>query len=139
MTRCQSWRRGAKPHPTLHQPGKCHKCWRPCRQKADEGNRCVSCTDALVHAPEAWVRLALVSEESPSPGVVDLLVGDGDVTVNYTAHWQRAHATTGIIRRPEFTPSLRENLVASATRETQSPEPEPFVPRYAEDDDQDDW
>lgn len=141
MARCQSWRRGVKPHPTLHQPGKCHKCWRPCRQKVDRSTkRCPSCTDALVHAPEAWVRIALISEESPEPRVIDALVGDGDMTVNYTARWQRAHAHAGIDVLDAPPPaSLRDNLVASARREVEETAPEPFVPRFTDDDDQDEW
>lgn len=146
MTRCQSWRRGTKPHSTLHHPGKCHKCWRPCRQRVDGScDRCSDCTEALVHAPEAWVRLTLISEESPEPGVIDALIGDGDMTVNYTARWQRAHqgssmgsaVATAQRAAPAPTMPLRESIVASVQRESEGVV-EPMAPRYA-DEDGDEW
>jgi len=53
----------------------------------------------LLSAQESWVRLALVSEANPSQDVVDALVGDGDLAVNYTARWQRGHIDRAIANR----------------------------------------
>jgi len=135
--RCQSWRRSAKPHDPLHRPGECHKCWRPCRQRLEDHGelRCAACIDELVHAPETWVRLGLISEPAPSKAVIDVLVGDGDFTVSYTARWQRAHqgATSDLPLVPAAT--LRDTLVASARREPELDES--MTPRH--DSDENDW
>lgn len=142
LGRCQSWRRSKNPHESLHRPGQCHRCWRPCRQRiahsSDRDVRCSTCVDELVHAPETWVRLALISEPSPSRGVIDALVGDGDITVNYTARWQRVHSgmAQGASSKDEVPasppPSLRDAVVESSRKATEIAVP--LVPRYSEEE-----
>lgn len=139
LGRCRSWRRSAKPHDPLHRPGECHRCWRPCRQRVENlGDvRCAACSDELAHAPETWVRLGLVSEPNPPASVLDVLVGDGDFTVNYTARWQRAHQGAGSGRSLVPTPTLRDTLVESARREPELATDEPVVPQH--DSNESDW
>jgi hypothetical protein len=94
-----------------------------------------------VHAPETWIRLGLISEANPPTSVIDVMVGDGDFTVNYTARWQRAHqgATSDLTLSSPMVPvpTLRDTLVASAQDEPGPETVEPMVPRY--DSDEDGW
>lgn len=103
--------------------------------------RCASCIDELVHAPETWVRLGLISEPHPPKSVIDVLIGDGDFTVSYTARWQRAHQGTSsdipLLSHVVPVPTLRDNLVASARREPELETDELIVLRH--DFDKDGW
>jgi hypothetical protein len=142
LGRCQSWRRSKKPHESLHRPGECRRCWRPCRQRIADGSdtdvRCSTCVDELVHAPETWVRLALISEPSPPRSVIAALVGDGDITVNYTARWQRVHSgiAPGASSKNDVqaspAPSLRDVVVESSRKATEIAVP--LIPRYSEEE-----
>lgn len=105
--RCRSWRPGPRPHNALCHPGKCARCWRPCRNHlgADSPNpggpgwatatvgqrRCRECAWLIAHHPLAWVRMALLSEEHPAPQVLAVLATDGDFAVAETALWHLRH------------------------------------------------
>lgn len=87
-----------------------------------------------MHASETWIRLSLISEPNPTQDVIDVLAGDGDFTVNYTARWQRAHRANSDIPSAHI-PTLRDANAASTRHDVE--EDSPFVALH--DDDQDDW
>lgn len=99
----------------------------------------MACIDELVHAPETWVRLGLISEPHPSKAVIDVLVGDGDFTVSYTARWQRAHQRVGsdLPATSHTAPvsTLRDTLVASSRRKPETEIDESIVLQHDSDDD----
>jgi hypothetical protein len=70
--------------------------------------------------------------------VIDALVGDGDITVNYTARWQRVHSgmAQGASSKDEVPasppPSLRDAVVESSRKATEIAVP--LVPRYSEEE-----
>lgn len=54
------------------------------------------------------MRVALISELSPHSDVIDLLVGDNDITVNYRARWQRAHRPGAPVVDAEWSVAVAE-------------------------------
>ena len=87
-----------------------------------------------MHAAENWIRLALISEANPTSALINVMAGDGDFTVAYTARWQRAHLSTSLNSSDDQIPTLRDAIVASTRREVS--DDSMFAPRH---DDQDDW
>lgn len=82
MPRCRSWFPAQQDrHPTLHQPGRCRTCWRPCHNQVPPGaERCQDCSDALATHPSPRVRRSL-AEQTSDLEVLEFLSTDlaGDV------------------------------------------------------------
>ena len=88
MPRCQTWR------PVLeftashrdHEPGRCHTCWRPCREKVEPGVKmCATCESLLAQHPAPRVRAELARQSDTSEETLRYLVSDGDFSVALAA------------------------------------------------------
>ena len=86
--RCHSWRPGPKAHEPLHEPGRCHRCWRPCwsRVAADGLTvRCDDCVDAILRLNVPRLSRQMLSEPYVPDRLSERLVSDFDAGVAMAA------------------------------------------------------
>ena len=115
--RCRSWKPGARPHEPRHDPGRCRRCWVPCRNKVPRDGatvRCEECTEAILalHVP----RLSrMLLEETYVPTLLsERLAADLDAGVALAAR-----------ERIEATAVLSEPDQVQATAVLPEPDPDP--------------
>ena len=86
--RCHSWRPGARPHEPRHEPGRCHRCWRPCWEKVPGDGvtvRCEGCIEAILQLNTARLTRLLLEEAYVPERLSERLVTDLDAGVALTA------------------------------------------------------
>lgn len=90
MSRCRSWR-PVEDRPDGHSsshlppglPGGCRKCWRPCRNRVEDGQvRCTECAVMLAQHPNEQIRRMLLAEDDLPLDIIDLLRMDFSAAVS---------------------------------------------------------
>lgn len=86
--RCHSWRPGPKPHEPRHDPGSCHRCWRPCWNKVPRDEltvRCSECVEAILALNTPRLTRLLLEEPYVPERLSERLVTDFDAGVAMAA------------------------------------------------------
>ena len=93
--RCHSWRPGTRPHAPRHEPGPCHRCWRPCWAKVPRDGctvRCDECVEAILRLNTARLARMLLEEPYVPERLSERLVSDLDAGVALAASERLAGA-----------------------------------------------
>ncbi len=88
--RCISWKIAPNAHAVLHEPGKCDRCWIPCKNAVkgkENGRRCSSCWNELTArcSTQEEIGLALLDEKIIPPAVFSKLAASDKLSVSLKA------------------------------------------------------